>query len=91
MNVLLLPTECFIGYPVHGQNEIVFEEDVAHDGEEIDEDEGEHGGENDGAAVAGHALYYVEQGFLPVNQIKELRGRAGAGGELSTYQETVCD
>lgn len=45
--VSLLPTKCFVGYPVHGENEVVFEEDVAHDGEEIDEDEGEHSGEND--------------------------------------------
>lgn len=69
-------TECFVGYPVDSQNEIVFEKDIAHNGEEVDEDKSQHGCQNNGAAIAGHTLYYVQQGLLSVNQIKELeRGR----------------
>lgn len=70
-------TKCFVGYPVDSQNEIVFEEDIAHNGEEIDEDKSQHSSENNGAAIAGHALYYVQQGFFSVNQIKELEEEKG--------------
>lgn len=85
VDVSLQPTECLVGYPVHGQNEIVFEEDVAHDGEEIDQDEGQHSSENNGAAIAGDALYYVEQGFLSVNQIKELQRESRSRRTFTMY------
>lgn len=65
-------TECFVGYPVDGQDEVVFEENVTHNGEEIDEDKSQHGREDDGAAVAGDAFYHVQQGLFSVHQIKEL-------------------
>lgn len=46
--------------PVHLKDEVVLEEEEAHDGEEVDKDEGQQGSQQDGAAVAGHALDDVE-------------------------------
>lgn len=31
-------TYSFVGYPVNSQNEVIFEEDVAHNREEVDQD-----------------------------------------------------
>ena len=68
-------TEGGVGDAVHLQDEVVLEEDVAHDGEQVDQDERQHGRQHDGAAVARHALDHVQQGLLPVHQVKELPGR----------------
>lgn len=68
------------GQSVHLQDEVILEEEEAHDGEEVDEDEGQQGGQQDGAAIAGHALDDVEQSLLPVNEVEELQGRDGAEG-----------
>lgn len=65
------------GQPVHLEDEVILEEEEAHDGEEVDKDEGQQGGQQDGAAVAGHALDDVEQRLLPVNEVEELQGRDG--------------
>ena len=63
------------GQPVNLEDEVILEEEEADDGEEVDENEGQQGGQQDGAAVAGHALDDVEQGLLTVNEVKELQGR----------------
>lgn len=72
-NAVFRRTQCFVRYPVDSQDEIVFEEDIAHNGEEVDEDKSQHGCQNNGTAISGHALYYVQQGLFSVNQIKELQ------------------
>lgn len=61
-----------VGELVHLQDEVILEEEVAHDGEEVDQDESQHGGQDDGAPVARDALDDVEQRLLPVHQVKEL-------------------
>lgn len=83
------PTQRFVGYPVHSQDEIVFEEDVAHDGEEVDEDEGEHGRQHDGAAVARDALYDVQQGLFSVHQVEKLRGEGCLVKARHVYVENM--
>lgn len=65
-------TESFVGYPVDSQNKVVLEEDVSHNREEVDEDKRQHSCQNNWAAIAGYALYYIQQGFFSVNQVKEL-------------------
>lgn len=70
--VMFQRTQCFVGYPIDSQEEIVFEENITHNGEEIYEDKSKHGSENNGAAIAGDAFYYIQQGLFSVNQIKEL-------------------
>ncbi len=49
-------TKSFIGYPVHVQDEVILEDDVSNNGEEVDQDKSQHGGQNDRAAVPGYAL-----------------------------------
>lgn len=72
-------TECFSAAltwcmkSVHLHAEVVLEEEEADDGEEVDEKDGQHSRENDGAAVPGHTLYHVEQGLLSDHQVKQLR------------------
>lgn len=63
------------GQPVNLEDKVVLEEEEANDGEEVDENEGQQGGQQDGAAIAGHALDDIEQGLLTVNEVKELQGR----------------
>lgn len=48
------------------------EENITHNGEEIDEDESQHGSENNGAAIAGDTFDDIQQGLFSVNQIEEL-------------------
>lgn len=68
------------GQPVHLKDEVVLEEEEADNGEEVDQDEGQQGGQQDGAAVAGHALDDVEQRLFAVDEVKELRGRKDMAG-----------
>lgn len=52
----MILTKSFIGYPVHVQDEVILEDDVSNDGEEVDQDESQDGGQDDRAAVPGYAL-----------------------------------
>lgn len=63
------------GQPVNLQDEVILEEEEADDGEEVDQDEGQQGSEQDGAAIAGHTLDDVEQSLFPVDEVKQLQGR----------------
>lgn len=63
------------GQPVDLEDEVILEEEEANDGEKVDEDEGQQGGQQDGAAIASHALDDVEQRLLTVDEVKELQGR----------------
>lgn len=74
-----------VGDKIHLQDEVIFEENVANDGEQIDQNESEHGGQHDGASVTSHALDYIQQGLLSVHQVKELRkGSTHYRGTAST-------
>lgn len=66
-------TQSFIRYSVHSQDEVIFKDDISHDGEEVDQDESQYSGQNDGAAVPGDALDDVQQRLFSVDQVKELR------------------
>lgn len=57
---------------VHRHPEVVLQEEEADDGEEINEKEGQNGGQNDGASVSCHALDHIEQGLLSDHQVKQL-------------------
>lgn len=56
-----------VGDSVHLQDEVVLEENVSDDGEQVDQDESQHGGQHNGAPVARHALDHVQQRLLSVH------------------------
>jgi len=56
-------------------DEVMLQAQEAHDGEEVDEDEGEQRRQQDGAPVTRHALDHVEQRLLPVDEVEQLRVR----------------
>lgn len=62
-----------VGQSVDLKDEVILEEEEANDGEEVDQDEGQQGCQQDGAAIAGHTLDDVEQGLLAVDEVKELQ------------------
>lgn len=72
-------TRSGVGDAVHLQDEVVLEENVADDGEQVDQDESQHGGQHDGAPVPSHTLDHVQQRLLPVDEVEELR-EGGPGG-----------
>ena len=53
----------------HLHEEIILEGDEADDGEEVDENDRQDSGQQDGPAVSGHRLDDVEQGLLSVDHI----------------------
>lgn len=61
-----------LGQSVHLHDEVLLQAQEAHDGEEVDEDERQKSRQQDGATVAGDALYHIEQGLLTVDQVEEL-------------------
>lgn len=65
-------TQGCVGDTIHLQDEVVFEENVANDGEQVDEDERQHGGEHDGASVTSHTLDHVQQRLLSVDEVEQL-------------------
>lgn len=60
--------------PVHLEDEVILQEEEAHDGEEVDKDERQEGCQQDGAPVPRHAFDDIEQGLLTVDQVKQLKG-----------------
>lgn len=58
---------------LHFHQEIVLEADISYDGEEIDDDDCQHGRQDDGATVLGDRLDYVPQCLLSVDHIQELQ------------------
>lgn len=60
--------------PVHLEDEVILQEEEAHDGEEVDEDEGQQGCQQDGAPIPRHAFDDIKQGLLTVDQVKQLKG-----------------
>lgn len=65
-------TQGCVGDAIHLQDEVVFEENVANDGEQVDEDERQHSGEHDGASVTSHTLDHVQQRLLSVYEVEQL-------------------
>lgn len=65
-------TQGCVGDAVDLQDEVIFEEDVANDGEQVDQDESQHSSEHNGASVTRNTLDYIQQGLLPVYQVKKL-------------------
>lgn len=66
-------TQSCVGDTIHLQDEVIFEENVANDGEEVDQDERQHSGKHDGASITGHTLDYIQQGLFSVYQVKQLQ------------------
>lgn len=66
-------TQSRVGDTIHLQDEVVFEENVANNGEQVDQDESQDSGEHDRASVAGHTLDYIQQCLFPVYQVEQLQ------------------
>lgn len=58
---------------LHFHQEIILEADISYDGEEIDDDDRQHGRQDDGATVLGDRLDHVPQCLLSVDHIQELQ------------------
>lgn len=73
-NELLVPTwqQRFIRELVYFQDEVIFEEEVPHYGEQVDQDESENSSQDDGTPIASDTLDDVQQGLFSVHQVKEL-------------------
>lgn len=72
-------TRSGVGDAVHLQDEVILEENVADDGEQVDQDESQHGGQHDGAAIAGHTLDHVQERLLSVHEVEKLQEGEGSG------------
>lgn len=71
---LTVPTFCNkLWNRLHFHQEIILEADISYDGEEIDDDDRQHGRQDDGAAVLGDRLDHVPQCLLSVDHIQELQ------------------
>lgn len=66
-------TQSRVGDSIHLQDEVVFKENVADDGEQVHQDESQHCCEYNGASITGHALYYIQQRLLSVYQVEQLQ------------------
>ena len=55
------------------KNEVVREEHVTKNGVDVDEDDGQHGGEQDGDDVPGDAPHDVLQRLFTIHYVKHLR------------------
>lgn len=64
---------CFYFQSVHFHGEVILQEKEANDGEQVDQDESQDRGQDDGAAIASDAFDDVQQGLFSVHQIKELQ------------------
>lgn len=59
--------------PVYFHDEVIPEEKKAHDGEEVDQDDGQDSSEENRAAVTCHTLDDVKESLLTVDQVKQLK------------------
>lgn len=66
-------TRSCVGDSVHLQDEVILEENVADDGEQVDQDESQHSGQHNRAPVASHTLDHVQQRLLSVHEVKKLQ------------------
>jgi len=57
---------------VHVHVEVITEVDVAHNGEEVDEDDPQDGRENDGASISRNRANHIHQRLLLVSHVEEL-------------------
>ena len=63
-------TQSCIGDTIHLQDEVVFKENVTNDGEQVNQDERQHGGENNGASISSHALDHIQQRLFSVHKVE---------------------
>lgn len=63
-------TLCRVEVYIH--QEVIFEEEEAHNGEKINQDNGQHSSEEDGASVLCHTPHHIQQSLLSAYQIKQL-------------------
>lgn len=70
MSVLFGLTWCRKAVHLHAK--VILEKEEADDREEVDKKDGQDGGQNNGAAIPGHTLYYIEQSLLSDHQVKQL-------------------
>lgn len=66
-------TQGCIGDTIHLKDEVVFEENVANNGEQVDQDESQHSSQHNGASISCHTLNYIQQGLFSVHQVKQLQ------------------
>lgn len=59
--------------PVHFHDEVIPEKKKAHDGEQIDQDDGQDSSEENRATVTCHTLDNIKERLLTVDQIKQLK------------------
>lgn len=59
--------------PVHFHDKVIPEEEKAHDGEQVDQDDGQDSSEENRAAVTCHTLDDIKERLLAVDQIKQLK------------------
>lgn len=50
---------------------LIIEEQITDDGEQVDQDTGKHGRQNDRPAVSGYRSNHIVQRFFSVNQVHE--------------------
>lgn len=55
---------------IHLHDEVIPEAQKAHNGEEVDQDDGQHCSQENGASITRHTLDDIEKGFLTVDQVK---------------------
>ena len=57
--------------PLGLHDEVVLEEDEPDDGEQVDEDDGQHGCQQDGPPVPGDRLHDVDERLFSVDDVEE--------------------
>lgn len=70
------------------QDEVIFEEYVANDGKQVDQNESEYSGQHNGASVTSHTLDYIQQGLFSVYQVKQLQRMVCKGANVKNSRKT---
>lgn len=71
--------------PVNLHDEVIFQEEEANDGEEINQDECENCSEDNGTTIPSNTFYHIQQCLFSVYQIEQL-GKAQSRGKMSTKE-----
>lgn len=58
---------CFIGQPIHFQDKVILEEQIAHNWEQINQDQSQDRCQDDGPSVAGDTFNDIKQSLLSVH------------------------
>jgi len=57
---------------INFDHEVVFEEDEADDGKEINENERQYGSQQNRSAILGHGTYHIQQCLFTVDYVQQL-------------------